>query len=69
MELPELSSLTKKELHALAWEHKGTPAVQPIYDEMMRRTEGKPGISLDDPDWEAKTKKMLENAIKDMEDG
>lgn len=49
----DLSQLTNRQLVALAWELKGTPAVQPVYRELSNRP---PAFSLspDDPDWEAK---------------
>jgi hypothetical protein len=33
----DLSQLTKRQLDQLAWQLKGTPEVQPIYQEMSRR--------------------------------
>jgi hypothetical protein len=61
----DLSQLTKRQLHQLAWQLKGTPEVQPVYREISKRV--KTFVKFDDPDWEAKVNQMLANAIKESE--
>lgn len=62
----DLSQLTKHQLDQLAWQLKGTPEVQSVYQEMGRRPKqfsGKP----DDPDWEAKVNEMLRHEFSEAE--
>jgi hypothetical protein len=54
----DLSTLNNQQLKALAWELRGTPAVQPIYDELNTRP-WRGRITPDDPDWDAKVTQIL----------
>jgi C-terminal processing protease CtpA/Prc len=57
----DLSQLTKHQLDQLAWQLKGTPEVQPVYQEITQRV--KAFVKPDDPEWEAKLEQMLSNAF------
>jgi hypothetical protein len=63
----DLSQLTKRQLDHLAWQLKGTPEVQPIYQEMSRRPK-QFSVKPDDPEWEAKFAEMLNHAFSEAED-
>jgi hypothetical protein len=63
----DLSQLTKRQLDQLAWQLKGTPEVQPIYQEMSRCPK-QFSVQPDDPDWEAKVTEMLTHAFSEAED-
>lgn len=54
----ELSQLTDQQLNALAWELKGTPAVQPVYSEMSNRP-ARVSVKPDDPTWDEKITAMI----------
>jgi hypothetical protein len=62
----DLSQFTKRQLADLAWQLKGTPAVQPIYQEISRRP-AKSFLQPDDPDWEAKFSEILTQAFREAE--
>lgn len=58
----DLTSLTKQQLSALLWDLKGTPAVDPIYQELRTRPP-EVTIKLSDPDWESKTDEALKQVL------
>jgi hypothetical protein len=58
----DLSQLTSQQLADLAWQLKGTPAVQPVYREISRRP-AKFSVKADDPDWEAKIATFLQEQL------
>jgi hypothetical protein len=58
----DLTSLSKQQLTALLWDLKGTPAVQPIYQELRTRSP-EVTIKLSDPDWESKTDEALKRVL------
>jgi hypothetical protein len=62
----DLSQLTKRQLHELARQLRGTPEVQPVYREISRRP-GKISIKLDDPNWDEKFAESLTQAFKEAE--
>jgi hypothetical protein len=63
----DLSQLTKRQLTDLAWQLKGTPEVQPIYQEISRRP-AKAFLQPNDPNWEAKFGEILTQAFNEAED-
>ena len=58
----DLTALDKKQLTALLWELKGTPAVHSIYQELRTRSP-KVTIEISDPDWDNKTDEVLKQAL------
>jgi hypothetical protein len=64
----DLSQLTKRQLADLAWQLRGTPEVQPVYQEISRRP-AKSFLQLDDPDWEAKFSAIFTQAFNEAEGG
>lgn len=55
----DLSILTTTQLKALAWELRGTPAVQPIYQELGSR-HWRGNIAAEDPEWSKKIAQALQ---------
>lgn len=60
----DLAKLSTKQLKDLIWELRGTPAVQPVYQELSKRP-AKLTLQLDDPDWEEKTRKFFQSQQKE----
>lgn len=58
----DLTHLTTKQLITLAWELKGTPAVQSVYDELGSRP---PSVQLHptDPEWVSKTQQAIQKTL------
>lgn len=54
----DLSQLSEQQLIDLLWTLKGTPQVQPVYQELNRRP-AKLTLKLKDPDWETKLREYL----------
>ena len=58
----DLSTLTTAQLKALAWELRGTSAVQPIYQELGSRP-WRVHIAAEDPNWNEKVAQALQEPI------
>jgi hypothetical protein len=54
----DLSQLTTRQLINVAWEVKGTPQSQPVYEELISRP-AQLTLEPDDPNWEAKMSEYL----------
>lgn len=54
----DLSQFSEQQLIDLLWTLKGTPQVQPVYQELNRRP-AKLTLKPNDPDWEAKLREHL----------
>ncbi len=58
MTVLDLSTLTTQQLKNMAWELRGTPAVDPIYRELGSRQKGIV-IAPEDPQWVEKVNRIL----------
>lgn len=58
----DLATLTNNQLVSLAWELRGTPAVQPVYAELGSRP-WRGHIAANDPDRDAKIDQALREAF------
>lgn len=58
----DLTSLNKRQLAALLWELKGTPAARPVYLELRSRSP-EVRVEASDLDWDSKTDEALKQAL------
>ncbi len=59
-----LSELSTQQIKDLLWQTKGTPAAQPLYQELATRPPSAT-FSLADPDWEEKFSENLAQILNE----
>lgn len=60
----DLSKLSTQQIKDLLWQAKGTPAAQPLYQELATRHPSAT-FSLADPDWEEKFSESLAQILNE----
>lgn len=61
-----LSELSTQQIKDLLWQAKGTPAAQPLYQELATRSP-RATFSVADPDWEEKFTESLAQILREAE--